>query len=241
MPSSERGEHVEAFLAGVALTDPVLARGFRRELIAAEGRNWPASALIPRPTFGPDRVVLPPRDADGSPRGPIVSHDSVYGSKELYTTARTLIAEYPALGHRVFSGMIEIGRRLDQVIERLREIDMDIAAEIEAKRDDPAAGDPADWGPETDDWIWATVPSAADQCAAVEEPAELLGLPDWIAVQATAYESLTTQAGDMIGKTLRDLASIVRLTGAKDPETAMDRLQALEDVARVDPRIAASD
>jgi hypothetical protein len=56
-----------------------------------------------------------------------------------------------------------------------------------------------------------------------------LDLPSWIEHNAREFEGLATLAGGMVGRALRDLAALVKLTGAKDPETALARLQALND------------
>jgi hypothetical protein len=191
----------------------------------------------PRPTFGPDRVHIPPIDpATDLPAGPVISSATVIQWNELVDLARGLIAEGRDLDPHDADGVLDNTRMLDRVLDRVRAVDLDIAAELEMERDDPDAGRPADWPAWTDADVWEPNEGLVDPADADEdlEPAPLLTLADWIEAQARRYQDLATDAGAMLGQSLLELASLVRLTGATTPATALARLAALDAAALAD-------
>jgi hypothetical protein len=66
-------------------------------------------------------------------------------------------------------------------------------------------------------------------CARPQFPSRypLLTLDQWVDSAATRFRLLGTLAGAMIADVVADLASAIRATNARDPETAMDRLAAM--------------
>jgi hypothetical protein len=82
----------------------------------------------------------------------------------------------------------------------------------------PHEADPADWPSWTDEEVWELD----------DEPADLLTLDELIDHEAGRYRRIGTLAGEMIGRHLAELASMVRFVRASDPETAADRIATLE-------------
>jgi hypothetical protein len=170
----------------------------------------------------------------------------------LLDLARELLAESDRLTPDDVGGILASQRTLHRVVDRLDALDPAAAAELDAERRDADAADPAAWPAWTDAECWELDDPAGGEDLGLADPADAwedqgdddappdadLDLAHWIAAQAARYQSLLTDAGAMVAETLRELASLVRLTGATTPAVARDRLASLERDAVDDMRHA---
>lgn len=91
--------------------------------------------------------------------------------------------------------------------------------------DDDLAFDPA--GPTLEDRAWKAY---QDRLEATLPPPSEPGLPlgEWVAVQASYYRSLGTDAADLVAEAIEGLSRGLRATGARDVATYRDRVDFLD-------------
>jgi hypothetical protein len=180
----------------------------------------PILSRAPARVNGPRHVPRP--FGDGlldDPDGPPCPPPATDGWDALADLARGLIDEWHDLDAADAGGILECGRRLDDVLAEIDRTDPALADELRAERDDPRPGDPADWPAWTDNHTWANGPAEMTFAA-------------WLATQARQYRTLDLDAADAVAAHLDDVAAGVDAVSTPgnsiDPMTALDRLAALE-------------